>query len=65
VWRKTHKFGGVAFVLAGVAVALTGLLENRWALYAAIGMAVIAGLGSVVYSYVVWRGSEGSGEARS
>jgi uncharacterized membrane protein len=58
VWRKTHKFGGVAFVLAGVAVALTGLLENRWALYAAIGMAVIAGLGSVVYSYVVWRGEQ-------
>ena len=65
VWRKTHRFGGVAFVIAGVCIAATGLLGSRWALYAAIGSAVAAGLGSVVYSYVVWKGEQrGSGEAR-
>ena len=65
VWRKTHRFGGVAFVIAGVCIAATGLLGSRWALYAAIGMAVVAALGSVVYSYVVWKGEQrGSGEAR-
>lgn len=67
VWRKTHRFGGIAFVIAGVCLAATGVLESRWALYAAIGMAVVAGLGSVVYSYVLWRGEQagqqGSGAA--
>ncbi|HEV8122943.1 MAG TPA: SdpI family protein [Gemmatimonadales bacterium] len=67
VWRKTHRFGGVAFVIAGVCIAVTGLLGSGWALYAAIGTAVVAGLGSVVYSYVVWKGEQagqmGSGAA--
>jgi uncharacterized membrane protein len=58
VWRKTHRFGGVAFVIAGVCIAVTGLLGSGWALYAAIGTAVVAGLGSVVYSYVVWKGEQ-------
>ena len=58
VWRKTHRFGGIAFVIAGVCIAATGVLESRWALYAAIGMAIVAGLGSVVYSYVVWKGEQ-------
>lgn len=65
VWRKTHRFGGVAFVIAGLCIAVTGLLESPWALYAAIGMAVVAGLGSVVYSYVVWKGEQASGRASS
>ena len=65
VWRKTHRFGGVAFVIAGVCIAATGLFGSDLALYAAIGSAVAAGLGSVVYSYVVWKGEQrGSGEAR-
>lgn len=55
VWRKTHRFGGIAFVVAGLALIATGLAGASWLRYGAIGGAVVAGLGSVLYSYVVWR----------
>jgi len=60
VWRKTHRFGGVAFVVAGLCVAATALTAVPWALFAAIGVAAAAGLASVVYSYVAWRGEQGA-----
>lgn len=55
VWRKTHRFGGVAFVIAGLSIAATSLVASRWVLYGAIGVAAAAALGSVVYSYVAWK----------
>jgi uncharacterized membrane protein len=65
VWRKTHRFGGIAFVIAGVCVAATALVASSWALYAALGVTGVAGLSSVVYSYIVWKGEQrGGGEAR-
>lgn len=63
VWRKTHRFGGVAFVIAGLCVSGTALMNSSWALYAALGMTGAAGLCSVVYSYVVWKGEQGSATA--
>jgi uncharacterized membrane protein len=61
VWRRTHRFGGIAFVIAGLCMAATALLTVPWALYGAIGVAAAAALASVVYSYVVWRGEQGTG----
>lgn len=58
VWRKTHRFGGIAFVIAGLCVAATALMASSWALYAALGVTGAAGLISVVYSYVLWRGEQ-------
>ena len=55
VWRKTHRFGGVAFVLAGLCIAATTVVPSTWAKYGAIGFAAAAAISSVVYSYVVWR----------
>ena len=63
VWRKTHRFGGVAFVIAGVCVAATALMASSWALYAALGLTGAAGLCSVVYSYLVWKGEQHNGPA--
>ena len=61
VWRRTHRFGGVAFVIAGVCLVAAGFVEARWALYGAIGVAGAAALGSVVYSYLLWRGEQEDG----
>jgi len=63
VWRKTHRFGGVAFVIAGVCVAATALVNSSWGLYVALGITGAAGLCSVVYSYLVWKGEQNSGTA--
>jgi uncharacterized membrane protein len=54
-WEKTHRVGGWVFVVMGLAVALTGLLQTGWA-FAAMMLIVLGGtLGLVVYSYFVWR----------
>ena len=55
VWRKTHRFGGVAFAIAGVCIAATAVIASPWVRYGAITMAAAAVLASVVYSYVAWR----------
>jgi len=61
VWRKTHRFGGVAFVIAGLCIAATALLSAGWALKVAMGVAAAAALSCVVYSYVVWKAEQGAG----
>jgi uncharacterized membrane protein len=63
VWRKTHRFGGIAFVIAGLCIAATALLASPWALYGAAGVVGAAVLGSVVYSYVVWKGEQDAGDS--
>jgi uncharacterized membrane protein len=55
VWRKTHRFGGVAFVIAGVCIATTALVASSWVLYGAIIVAAAAALSSVLYSYIAWK----------
>lgn len=60
VWTRTHRFGGVAFVLAGLGMVVTGLLRPDWTFYAVVALALVAGLASVVYSYVRWK-AEGNG----
>ena len=61
VWRRTHRFGGIAFMIAGLCVAFTALLASSWALVGAIGVAGAAALGSVVYSYVIWKAEQDTG----
>jgi uncharacterized membrane protein len=59
VWRRTHRFGGIAFVLAGFGVLAATIARSGLALYSAVGFTLAAGLSSVVYSYLVWRGEQG------
>jgi uncharacterized membrane protein len=61
VWRKTHRFGGIAFVIAGLCIAATALLASPWALYGGMGVGGAAALATVVYSYVVWKGEQDAG----
>ncbi len=60
VWRKTHRFGGVAFAIAGVCIAATAFVSVPWVRYGAFGMAGAAALGTVIYSYVVWKREQDS-----
>ncbi len=58
VWLRTHRLGGWLFVLAGVALLVSGLLGGGVVpLLAAV--AVAAGV-PVVYSYVLYRRLEGA-----
>jgi uncharacterized membrane protein len=61
VWRKTHRFGGVAFAIAGVCVAATALVAATWLRTTAIAMVGAAAVGSVVYSYLIWKREQNGG----
>jgi uncharacterized membrane protein len=60
VWQKTHRVGGVLFMLAGLCIMLTGLFASRFMLYAILIATGVAGLGSVVYSWYLWKEEQGS-----
>ncbi len=53
VWAKTHRFGGWAFVAAGLLFMLTGLLSQfLWPLIVLIFLIILS---TVLYSYLVYR----------
>lgn len=56
VWKKTHRFGGKAFVLAGLAMLLSIPFPKAtiWVTVAALLLAAIA---TVVYSFLLFRKS--------
>lgn len=54
VWNKTHKFGGKAFVIAGI-VSLLALVVKEYVLSIFITVIIIASLLPVVYSYFVFK----------
>ncbi|MFG6429214.1 SdpI family protein [Roseateles sp. LYH14W] len=57
VWDQTHRFGGKAFVLAGVlllALAATPLASG-WVAPAIVAVSVCVALASVFKSYWLWR----------
>ena len=55
VWRKTHRIGGYAFVIAGVILIGMGLARPAWLVMTLFGAAALAGLVPVIYSYILWR----------
>jgi uncharacterized membrane protein len=57
VWLRTHRLGGKSFVLAGVAVFVSGLLGGGSPPVLA-AVAIAAGI-PIVYSYVIYRRIEG------
>lgn len=60
VWGKTHRFGGIAFVLAGlVLVVATPFGAPHWLLPVVVGVIVALSLG---YSFVAYQRLEGFSE---
>jgi uncharacterized membrane protein len=53
VWKKTHAAGGAAFKICGV-IALLGVAFPGAAVWLLVAPVVIAALGLVVYSYVLY-----------
>ena len=58
VWRKTHRVGGYAFVLAGCLLVAMGFVQPAWFAGVLIAAAIGAAVVPVVYSYMVWRGEQ-------
>lgn len=54
VWKKTHKFGGYTFALAGVLFLLITFLPDYLYPYM-FGLAILLALSSTIYSYFVYR----------
>lgn len=55
VWTETHKVGGIVFQILGVLMFGILLFPSNMAFALLLGSVVIASLGVVVYSYVVYR----------
>ena len=55
-WTKTHRLGGWVFMLAGTILVAAGVLNSAPVRTAAIAVTGVGILGTVVYSYVLWRG---------
>ena len=55
VWRKTHRLGGYAFVIAGVILIGMGFARPAWLVLTLFGAAALAGIVPVIYSYILWR----------
>lgn len=49
-WRKTHRMAGPLWVAGGILIALSGLLNLMWLLYASL---VLLAVVPIVYSYVI------------
>jgi len=56
VWEATHRVGGKLFFVTGVVVAaVAAIIAPPWSTFAMVAGILVAGVGSVVYSYVAWR----------
>ncbi len=58
VWNKTHRFGGKVFILGGVLMMLMYFLPLNWRLPLFIIIIAIILLGTVGYSYILFRKEE-------
>jgi uncharacterized membrane protein len=55
VWNKTHRFGGKAFILAGLLMILTGFAPLAWRLPLFVAAIIILLVGTIGYSYLAYR----------
>lgn len=55
VWERTHRLGGLLFVIAGVILVLTGFVSPAFVMPMIITTVVIAAIIPIVYSYFIWK----------
>ncbi|HEY0370767.1 MAG TPA: SdpI family protein [Thermoanaerobaculia bacterium] len=55
VWARTHRVGGYLLAGAGVVLLIAAALPAPWTFALGIGAALVAGFGSLVYSYFAWK----------
>ena len=57
-WRRTQRFGGVCFMVCGLAFIAEGVMDlGTVGLAASLALTVGAGVASCGYSYLLWRRS--------
>ena len=55
-WTRTHRLGGVAFVVIGLLVIVTALVAGpSVAIWVLLGGMAASVIGLLAYSYLVWR----------
>ncbi|PLS19407.1 hypothetical protein CVD28_03050 [Bacillus sp. M6-12] len=52
VWKKTHRVGGIGFVLIGLVSIVTSLFQTHLSFYWFIVSAIVVILFTVIYSYI-------------
>ena len=55
VWSRTHRAGGAVLTISGVVIALAFFLDGIRAFGLMIGVVLAAAIGTIGYSYLVWR----------
>ena len=61
VWTRTHRVGGYAMVLAGLAVMAMAFVQTVTLSYVILAAVLGSALFSVVYSYFAWRQEQKGG----
>lgn len=54
-WTKTHRAAGWVFVVLGLSMMASGVSRSRAAFIATIAFGAIGVVGTMIYSYLVWR----------
>ncbi|PPD58187.1 SdpI family protein [Dehalogenimonas etheniformans] len=54
-WRKTHQLGGKIFVVFGLFLALTGIIQQNWLFFSVFGLFMASIIYLIFYSYQVWK----------
>jgi uncharacterized membrane protein len=55
VWMRTHRVGGYLLLGAGLVFLVAAALPSPWTFGVAIAAAIAASVGSIIYSYLVWK----------
>lgn len=55
VWARTHRVAGYLMICAGLALLVAAALPSGWTWVVALVTLGAAVVGSVVYSYLIWR----------
>lgn len=63
VWERTHRVGGPVMVLSGVVIMLAAFAPPPLAFALATFSALLSAIGSVGYSYFVWRQERGGDQS--
>ena len=57
-WKKSQRFGGISFIVAGAAMVVVSLLTHGWSCFAwAMGILLVVAVVDVIYTYRVAKGN--------
>jgi uncharacterized membrane protein len=55
VWERTHRLGGMLFMISGVVIIAAGFGPQRLLIPAIAAAVVLSAVTPIVYSFVIWR----------